>query len=231
MNKIAIIVPAYNPSEKLIKLVDEIIDRVSNTVIIINDGSKAKYNYIFEEVKTKVNLIKNNKNMGKGYSLKRGMKFLTESGEDNLIGIITVDADGQHCIKDIESISKKLEENYIEHKEKVILGKRNFKKSNVPIKNRLGNKIASTIFKKRKGILIQDTQTGLRGIPFKYLEEFIKLSGDRYEYEQNMLGYIVKNDMAFEEIEIETIYNKNKSNFNTIIDSYKIIKSILKRIK
>ena len=43
-----IIIPAYNPDNILIQLVDEIIDKVSKRLIVINDGSEEKYNDIFD---------------------------------------------------------------------------------------------------------------------------------------------------------------------------------------
>ena len=224
-----IIIPAYNPDNILIQLVDEIIDKVSKRLIVINDGSEEKYNDIFEKVKTKVELLENDKNMGKGYSLKKGLKYIQENLNIDIIGVITVDADGQHCVKDIETIYKKMKENYKEGKEKIILGSRNLNVQGIPIKNKLGNKISSYILKKKMKIWIKDTQTGLRGIPIKYIKQFINIEGNRYEYEQNMLIYSIKNKIAFEEIEIKAIYNKNKSNFNVILDSYKVIQAILKR--
>ena len=144
----------------------------------------------------------------------------------NILGVITVDADGQHSLKDINRIAKKLKENLDNNQEKIILGARNFKQKNVPLKNKIGNIINSYIMQKSKKIKIKDTQTGLRGIPAKYLNELSQLEGDRYEYEQNMLLYIIDKKIPFEELDIETIYNKeNRTHYRTIQDTYKILKT------
>ena len=222
--KIAIIIPAYNPNEKLVELINKIMNEITKKIVVINDGSKS--NEIFKKIEKNSIILNNEINKGKGYSLKRGLTRILEQEKD-IIAIITVDADGQHEIKDIKNIARRLEENNRKNDEKIILGIRDFSKENVPIKNRLGNKIASNILKKKTGIEIKDTQTGLRGIPTRYISEIVKLKGDRYEYEQNMLNYIIKKDIPYGEVNISTIYNKSKSNFKMIIDSYKIIKTII----
>lgn len=225
MNKnIAVLIPAYNPNEKLIELVDKISNEVTSRIVVVNDGSNSRN--VFERIKNNCIVLENRINKGKGYSLKKGLNWILEQ-ENGIIGIITVDADGQHAIKDIKNIATKLEENHRKNKQKIILGIRDFSEENVPIKNKLGNKITANIFRKKTGVEIKDTQTGLRGIPIKNIKEFIYLEGNRYEYEQNMLIDIIQKDIPFEEVHISTIYNKSKSNFNVIIDSYKIIKAII----
>lgn len=225
MNKnIAVLIPAYNPNEKLIELVDKISNEVTSRIVVVNDGSNSRS--VFERIKNNCIVLENRINKGKGYSLKKGLNWILEQ-ENGIIGIITVDADGQHAIKDIKNIATKLEENHRKNKQKIILGIRDFSEENVPIKNKLGNKITANIFRKKTGVEIKDTQTGLRGIPIKNIKEFIYLEGNRYEYEQNMLIDIIQKDIPFEEVHISTIYNKSKSNFNVIIDSYKIIKAII----
>ncbi len=225
MNKnIAVLIPAYNPNEKLIELIDKISNEITSRIVVVNDGSNSRS--VFERIKNNCIVLENRINKGKGYSLKKGLNWILEQ-ENGIIGIITVDADGQHTIKDVKNIAKKLEENHRKDKQKIILGIRDFSEENIPIKNRFGNKITANIFRKKTGVEIKDTQTGLRGIPIKNVKEFTKLKGNRYEYEQNMLIDIIKKDIPFEEVHISTIYNKSKSNFNVIIDSYKIIKAII----
>ena len=79
---------------------------------------------------------------------------------------------------------------------------------------------------------ISDTQTGLRAIPAEYLPVFTKTKGDRYEYETNMLLDFGKNNIPFEEVEIQTVYidENATSHFDPIRDSIRIYKQILKYI-
>lgn len=57
------------------------------------------------------------------------------------------------------------------------------------------------------GVSISDTQTGLRGIPInENIEKLLALSGNRYEYEMNMLIYAQKFGYSLVEFPINTIY-------------------------
>lgn len=225
MDKVIVIIPAYNPNEKLI----ELVEKIDNEIIIINDGTSKEREYIFKKLVPSIIVLNNKVNKGKGYSLKKGFKYVENNLQEDIIGIVTADADGQHKAEDVQKIIYRLKENYDKKSEKIILGSRNFKQKGIPFKNKIANKISSYIFKKKSGIYMKDTQTGLRGIPRKYLQEVQKISGEGFDYEQNMLKNIVKRKIPYEELEIRTIYiNNNKSNFKIFKDSYKIIKSLLK---
>lgn len=221
MNTI-IVIPAYNPNKRLINLVDRLAKLKDITkIIVVNDGSDRKYSNIFIEVSRYADVISYNKNKGKGYALKTGFKFIKML---ELCGtVITVDADGQHSIYDIQKCLKEASNN------KVVLGIRKLNKY-IPIKSYIGNKIINKIFEIKTHKKLSDTQTGLRAFNTDNLDEFIKISGNRYEYELNFLMYCIKNGISIKEIKINTIYfNKNKeTHFRPIIDSIKIIKTILK---
>ena len=60
------------------------------------------------------------------------------------------------------------------------------------------------------------------------LADLINVSGERYEYETNMLSYFAKNKIDMVEEDIKTIYiDKNKnSNFKKIKDSIRVYRTI-----
>jgi len=214
--KYTIIIPSLNPNEKLIKLVNELIDFGFDDIIVVNDGSSSEYDKIFNNLPNEVRLIKHDVNKGKGEALKSAIK------EVNSNGFITVDADGQHKVKDVIKIKKALNDNDI------VLGVRNFDLDNVPKKNRLGNKISALTFKLKTGVSLNDTQTGLRGINIKYKSLALSTKGSRYEYEMNFLYNLAKNKVKIKTIDIDTIYDEdNESHFNVVRDSILIHKWII----
>ncbi len=75
---------------------------------------------------------------------------------------------------------------------------------------------------------IKDTQTGLRAFNTSNLDKMIRIEGERYEYEMNMLYEFDSESIM--QVPIETIYieNNETSHFNALKDSVKIYKSILK---
>ena len=193
-------------------------------ILIINDGS-INADDIFNELKKIGNCIvlSYTNNSGKGYAMKYGIKYYMENLISNYKGIITVDADYQHLPNDIDKLSNMIDSD------KIVLGSRDFNTKDVPLPNKIGNKITSFVFKLLYGYKINDTQTGLRGIPNNYLQVCLEIPGNRFEYEMEQLIYFVNHKINIEEMNIETIYySKSESKFNKIIDSMKIYKVMLK---
>ena len=70
----------------------------------------------------------------------------------------------------------------------------------------------------------------MRAFSGKMIPEMLTIPGERYEYEMNVLLYLAKEGVPMEEVPIETVYiNDNaESHFDTVKDSYRIYKQILK---
>ncbi len=227
MHNILIIIPAYQPTKKLITLLEELKENGFYNIVIIDDGSDATCSLVFTEAKKLGFLIlKHEKNKGKGAALKTGIKFAIDN-LDISHGFITVDADGQHKVCDIIKVANALKSN----SNSLILGVREFGVKNVPLKSYLGNKITSRVFKSCTGISCKDTQTGLRGIPASLIETALKTEGFRYEYEYHFLQDAVKQTSLYT-VEIETVYfdNNKQSHFHPIHDSLLIYQKPLKFI-
>ena len=224
MKDIVIVIPAYNPSKKLIELVDSLILLNFCKIIIVNDGS-IKGKSIFRTVKEKTEclILEYKENKGKGYALKYAINYYLENLKNNYKGIVTVDADYQHLPNDVLNIALRL----LGNQDSLILGIRDFYEKGVPTPNRFGNRLTSFIFKLLYGENIKDTQTGLRGIPNRYLNLCLEASGKRFEFEMNMLIKFVKQKINIIQIPIETVYYKRgESKFNKWIDSILIYKVI-----
>ena len=222
--KYVILIPAYEPDSKLLKLLREINNKYP--VVVINDGSSKHYKDIFNEVKKYAHLLSYNHNMGKGYAIKTGLNYI-EDTYDNYI-VVTMDADGQHTLKDAINLC-----DYVkEHIDTLVLGKRDFTK-NTPLRSRIGNYITRKVFYYVTKNNIYDTQTGLRAFSNKLFDYMINISGNRYEYEMNVLLNLKKDNITYHEIPIETIYldHNKSSHFNSLTDSYKIYKEIFKWFK
>ena len=217
-DKIAILIPSFNPSEKLIKVIDLLHKNSFNNIIVVDDGSIKKN--IFSRLDVS-KVIVNDKNMGKGFSLKKGFNYLKDL---KCIGVITIDDDLQHDMSDVVKIA-----NLFLKDSGVYLGGRDFK--GAPFLRRCANRICSTLFKQKYGINVLDTQTGLRCFPSDLLDDLTDVSGNRFEYEMNVLKYLVNNKIDIHQVHIKTIYNDNKSHFNSINDSFKILKVIFNKNK
>lgn len=221
MRKIALI-PSYEPDYNLLKVVKNMKSE-NFTVVVVDDGSGEKYEKIFKECASFSKVISYDSNKGKGYALKKGLKYIKENYGDSII--VTIDSDGQHTSKDAIRLCSLIEKN----KDTLVLGMRPRDK-NVPLRSILGNSITRFVFKKVAKQDVYDTQTGLRAFSSNLIDFLLGIKGDRFEYEMNVLLNCSRENIKIKEVEIETIYieNNKKSHFNTIKDSYRIYKEIIK---
>lgn len=220
--KIVYIIPAYNPDVMLIEVVNNLRKISTDPILVINDGSKQSSTEIFSQIANVNNLviIEHKVNRGKGQALKTAFSYVLASIPD-AIGVVTLDADGQHRATDALRIGAGLSTNH----EQIILGCRKLAdRTKVPFKSWFGNMLSKNIFSLISGRPIDDTQTGLRGIPIKYLRDLLDIVYNRYEFEIEMLLFFVNKKIEIHEIEIETIYieNNKHSHFNPIVDSFRI---------
>ena len=222
------IIPCYNPPEVFSNIILELYSMGVRDVIIIDDGSNNKRIFSIANKKG-YTVIEHDTNKGKGEAIKSGLKYYKEHFIDKYKGIVMIDCDWQHRVLDMDKIGQEMI-----HSDKFTMGVRNFNIDGVPFRNKMGNKITSLVFKWMFGVYIKDTQTGLRGVPNRLIDTVLKIDGERYEYEINMLIDIVKMKEEIKEVEIETVYDNNRkrySYFNPFKDSYRIYKEMIKKSK
>lgn len=224
MKKI-VLIPAYDPDDKLISTIKEIRDQNSEIdIIVINDGSKTECDDIFTKAKEFALVISHEQNKGKGAALKTGFRYIKENYEKPFF-IVTADADGQHKTSDIFMVL----DTAVENPDSLVLGSRKLGKD-VPFRSRSGNAITRIIFAINTGKKVYDTQTGLRAFSDRLIDYALEVSGDRYEYEINFLMGCVRNKTEIIEKWIEVVYieGNKSSHFNIVKDSFRIYKEIFK---
>lgn len=224
MKDIIVLIPSLEPTEDFIKFIKQLSKDFKN-IIVVNDGSSKEYNYIFEKVSENAIVLKHKENKGKGRALKTGFEYIKKHYNEKTVGVVTADSDGQHSISDIKKIATKLKK----HPNTLILGKRNFNLKSVPFTNKFGNKMTRFVLYFATGLKIYDTQTGLRGYGYNDLDMYLKIPGERFEYEMNTLIYFAKHNLKILEVGIETIYSRVNyvSHFSFINDSISVYKNFL----
>ena len=213
-----VLIPAYEPGEALPALTRALMDK-GVPVVVVNDGSATGLEY-FERIRARGAVVLEHKeNLGKGRALKTGLAWMAEQGYE---GVVTADADGQHSLEDILRVARALASG----SRRLVLGIRDV--SRMPNRSRTGNRLTRTLFRLLYGIKLQDTQTGLRGIPLtgENRSGLLSLTGERYEYEMEML--IEAGELfpaGIQELEIETIYledSDTSSHFRPLADGARI---------
>ena len=220
LESLAVLVPAWQPRERLLPLVQALLRAGFGRIVVVDDGSQAEYAAVFAGVSAlpRVEVLHHALNLGKGRALKTGFNHLLMQGAE-FVGVVTADADGQHTPEDIQRVGEAL----LRSGAHPVLGVRAFS-GDVPLRSRVGNLMTRRVFSFLTGTHITDTQTGLRGLPLCILPELIALDGERYEYEMTTLAHLCRGGRGPQEVPIATVYieNNRDSHFDPVWDSMRI---------
>lgn len=220
-----ILIPAYEPDDRLIRLAESIRTTTTKArIVVVDDGSGIDYQYIFDALSAiGCTVISYPDNRGKGYALKAGIECVRRvyPGQD----VVCADCDGQHAVDDILRVATRLRTTDAA----MVLGARQFT-GDVPARSRLGNRVTSLLVRLATHLPIHDTQTGLRGYPASMLDWVQTVDGDRFEYELNLLLQAADAGFSVEELEIKTIYldHNSSSHFRPLVDSARVYAPLLK---
>ena len=104
-----IVIPAYQPDNKLIKLIEKIHEKSDFRILVIDDGSSSKCQNIFDKAQQYATVLRHQVNQGKGQALKTAFDYIRQ--QNSYGTVVTADADGQHKIWDILRTANKASEN------------------------------------------------------------------------------------------------------------------------
>ncbi len=219
-----VIIPAFEPDDKLIVLLQQIKAETDYSAIVVDDGSTKKASEFIEKAALYATVLHHQTNIGKGAAIKTALEHIKNNFPANAV-IVTMDADGQHKLSDAVRVC----DAAAKHESSLIIGSRKFA-GQVPLRSRFGNAITRFVYKIVTGIKVKDTQTGLRAFGAEMIPFMLDVDGKRYEYEMNVLLDCARQKVPIHEVMIETVYiNDNaSSHFDTIKDSYRIYKEILR---
>lgn len=223
---VVVLIPSYKPDEGLITLLEQLTAQGRYAgIVVVDDGGGAEYSSYFDRAASMEGVFVTHHavNLGKGRALKTGINEIMQRYPG--AHVVTADSDGQHTPRDIARVADALEAS---DSSTIVLGKRVFGKG-TPLKSLLGNTITRWVFALSTGKKVYDTQTGLRGLPAELLPEMMRIPGERYEYEMNMLLQAPRDGAEFSEIEIETVYINNNagSHFNPVRDALRVFSRVL----
>lgn len=221
-SSVAVLIPAWQPSSELVSLVRSLIQSGCNSILVVDDGSHVSHQPVFQNLQSipAVHLLRHARNTGKGSALKTGIRYFL-STLPNHAGVVTADADGQHAVGDITRVATAL----AKQPHTTILGARR-PVPRMPLRSRFGNALTRHVFRAATGIMLADTQTGLRGFPKSLLPQLLAVHGERYEYEMAVLLHLCSAGHLPVEVPIRTIYSEHNrsSHFRPLRDSAHVYK-------
>lgn len=161
--KLSVVIPAYNESSRLGRTLELLADYFSNCgysaeIIVVDDGSADETSEIarsFEPKFSRLKVIRNERNLGKGGAVKRGI--LSATGEFRLF----YDADGSTPISEVDKIWRYFSEGY-----DVVIGSRALKESKLELPQPFLRRLLGAVFRWAVWIFVvagfRDTQCGFK---------------------------------------------------------------------
>jgi len=197
--KSLVIIPAYT-EEKTIRTVINECKKLKSYVLVIDDGSiDGTYEII---KKLNIGIIKNKKNKGKGYSLRKGFDYAIRNNYDI---VITMDADGEIIPSEIPKLVNNLKKDV-----DIVVGRRKVYRSVI---RKLLNQFVLFWINYATGYKLNDPYSGLRTFKVSALKK-MNLCSDRFEIEPEIILEASKNKFRLEEVEIECgKFSHSKLNF------------------
>ena len=221
MNKISILIPVYNEKfflPKLLPILEEVDFGLEKEIILIDDYSTDGTRELYKNYSYKV--ILHDRNMGKGSSLRDGIKEAT--GDI----IIIQDADLEYNPYDYIPLIKEVTEGRAD----IVYGSRFLGKNNKFLfLSYIANKFLTLLTKILYGIQITDMETCYKVFKSEFIKD-IEIESKRFNFEPEITAKLLKNkDIRYKELPIS--YNareRNKGKKVNFFDGMEAIFTLLK---
>ena len=211
---IGIGIPAYN-EEKNIAVVITHLKKISDTIIVCNDGSNDLTGEIAEKLGATV--INHSKNMGYGGAIR---SLFLKAKELKLDTLITFDADGQHQIDDIQQVMKPIKDKIAD----IVIGSRflDKKSKEMPNYRKMGIKLITKVTNLSITEKLTDSQSGFRAYSKEVLEKIVP-TDEGMGVSTEILIKASKLDFKIAEVPIEVLYTGDTSTHDPVSHGTSVI--------
>jgi glycosyltransferase involved in cell wall biosynthesis len=159
--KITVGLPAYNEEKNIAKII-VYLKKIADQIIVCDDGSDDSTSMIAKSLG--VIVINHPKNLGYGSAIK---SIFLKAKEIDADVLVTIDADGQHKIEDVEKVVKPIVDGHAD----ISIGSRFLKEGDtVPNYRKLGIKVITKVTNSSLSDKITDAQSGFRAYNKKVLQ-------------------------------------------------------------
>ena len=221
MDKICILIPAYNAQETL-GFVLKKIEPLKIDTVVVDDGSSDETKRVALE--NGAQLLEHPLNLGKGAALRTGFQSILQ--KDYQV-IITLDADGQHEPSEIPSLLKIFQSV----KPDILIASRAAEFGKMTFLRRFWNRLGVKAVARLCHSDITDSQSGFRLIRREVLKE-VDLSTSRFETEMELLMNACKKGFSVLSVPIKTqhVDGTGSSHFRPVVDTWLVCKIFLRSL-
>jgi glycosyltransferase involved in cell wall biosynthesis len=218
---VAALIPAYY-EEKFIRDVAMRAKAQLDTVLVVDDGSIDKTS---EEAKAAgVEVVKHEKNAGKGAAIKTGLCTLLARPEIEFILIL--DGDGQHLPEEIPHFLAAANAAGAP----MIVGNRMRDVRAMPFVRKWTNRYMSWQISRVIGQRVPDTQCGFRMFARALAADFLDTPSTAFDFETEMLAIAARKGCPIGDAKVSTVYGDEVSKIHPWRDTVKFFK-LLSRLK
>ena len=214
-------IPAFNEEHFIGKVVKNCL-KYADQVVVCDDGSVDNTYEIADAAGA--NVIRHEKNCGKGEAFQSLFQFARHSDVDV---IVTIDGDGQFLPEEIPKLVKKIESNEAD----VVIGYRFDGAAEMPNYRKFGNKMLDKMTNMATQLSVRDTQSGFRAYS-KNIIKLIDFKKKGFGVDTEILINAAKNGARISEEKVSVIYHTGSqtSTKNPISHSGEVITSLLEII-
>ncbi|HEY4281800.1 MAG TPA: glycosyltransferase family 2 protein [Chthoniobacterales bacterium] len=209
----AAVIPAYNEA----KHIGEVVRRTKqelDRVLVVDDGSTDETHK--EARAAGAEVIVHPENLGKGESIKAGLRYWLERG---LTWVVILDGDGQHRPEEIERMWSVAENDGAA----LLIGNRMNDVESMPRIRRFVNRYMSGKISAVCGQQVPDTQCGFRMLHRDLIPEVLT-GANRFDYETEMLFLASRKGFRIASVPITTVYSDEVSSIHPIRDTLRFFK-------
>jgi glycosyltransferase involved in cell wall biosynthesis len=221
LDKICILIPAYNAQQTLGLVLKE-VGLLGIDTIIVDDGSTDETRKVASECRVLV--LEHPHNLGKGAALRTGFQYILQK-EYGIV--ITLDADGQHNPSEIPFLLKVFQGI----KPDILIGSRGHEFGQMPFLRRFWNRLGAKAVARLCHADITDSQSGFRLIRTEILRK-IDLTTSRFETELELLIKACKIGFSVLSLPIKSqkIDGTGSSHFRPVADTWAVCKLFLQSL-
>ncbi len=221
MDKICILIPAYNAQETL-GFVLKKIEPFKIDTVVVDDGSSDETKRVALE--NGAHLLEHSLNLGKGAALRTGFQYILQRDYHM---VITLDADGQHDPSEIPSLLKIFQTV----KPDILIASRAAEFGKMTFLRRFWNRLGVKAVARLCHSDITDSQSGFRLIRTEVLKG-VDLFTSRFETELELLINACKRGFSVLSVPIKTqkVDGTGSSHFRPVVDTWLVCKIFLRSL-
>jgi glycosyltransferase involved in cell wall biosynthesis len=212
---VAALIPCYL-EEKHIRDVAARAKAQLDTVLVVDDGSADRTSEVARAAGVEV--IKHERNQGKGAAIKTGLRELTARA--GVEWVLILDGDGQHLPEEIPRFLAAARETDAE----MVVGNRMGDAHTMPLVRKLTNLTMSRLISLFAGQAIPDSQCGFRMFSRELAAAFLDVPTSGFDFESEMLVLAARRGVRIGAATVSTVYGDEVSKIHPVRDTLRFLK-------